>query len=128
MNGGQCGVCGDPWNSTVPRDHEIGGRLSIAGKSIIVRRYLTGGSANIIVELTATHRGYFEFRLCPIDDISGDATWDCLNKNLLSIHGQGADKRFRIHDSTPKKYQMTVDLPDGLECQHCVLQWKYSTG
>jgi hypothetical protein len=126
QNGGQCGVCGDVWNSTVPRDHELGGRY-VSG--IIVRRYKTSGTANVIVELTATHRGYFEFRLCPLDGLENgkDASWDCLNSYQLNIRGSN-NKQYIVDDSLPMKHQMTVELPDGLECQHCVLQWKYNTG
>ena len=126
-NGGQCGVCGDVWNSTEPRDHELGGRYATG---TIVRRYTTSGTANVIIELTATHRGYFEFRLCPLDQLptGRDASWDCLNQYQLNIRGS-ADKRYIIHDiASPTKLQMTVELPPGLECQHCVFQWKYNTG
>ena len=34
VNGGKCGVCGDPWDSPQPRDNEGGGRY---GKGTITR-------------------------------------------------------------------------------------------
>ncbi|GBL98540.1 hypothetical protein AVEN_111650-1 [Araneus ventricosus] len=39
MNGGKCGVCGDPWHLDVPRPNENGGKF---GNGIIVRTYKPG--------------------------------------------------------------------------------------
>ena len=35
------------------------------GKGIIVKRYNTGERITVTAEITANHKGYFEFRLCP---------------------------------------------------------------
>jgi len=35
-NGGKCGICGDDWSQSIPRDHEAGGRY---GNGIIGRKY-----------------------------------------------------------------------------------------
>jgi len=131
LNGGQCGVCGDMWNSTEPRDHELGGRYSTG---TIVRRYKKSGTVNVIIELTASHGGYFEFRLCPLDDQpeGRDASWDCLNRYLLNVRSKAVqsivDKKYEVDDSHPMIHQMTVELPADVECSHCVFQWKYNTG
>ncbi|GFQ64705.1 chitin-binding type-4 domain-containing protein [Trichonephila clavata] len=39
INGGKCGVCGDPWHLEVPRPNENGGKY---GNGIIVRTYKPG--------------------------------------------------------------------------------------
>jgi len=39
FNGGKCGICGDPFNQTHPRDNEDGG---IYDAGIIVRSYHAG--------------------------------------------------------------------------------------
>lgn len=128
MNGGRCGICGDAWNDPEPRDHELGGRYSTGQ---IVRRYRTSHVVNVIVQLTATHRGYFEFRLCPLSSSSpqswsDDASWKCLDSHVLDIVDTG--KRYRVVDDVPMMHQLSVKLPPGLKCRHCVFQWKYNTG
>ena len=41
------------------------GDLFRYGKGIIVKRYNTGERITVTAEITANHKGYFEFRLCP---------------------------------------------------------------
>lgn len=66
-----------------PRAHEAGGTY---GTGTLVRKYLTGTAITIRVELTANHRGYFEFRLCPVNDNRVDATQVChTSRNTLTI-------------------------------------------
>lgn len=76
--GGKCGECGDAYDLPIPRPHEYGGKY---GQGVTVRKYNPGSVMTIRVELTASHMGYFEFRLC--DDIN--ARQKCLDKNLLKI-------------------------------------------
>lgn len=76
MNGGKCGVCGDPFNSPQPRDNEYGGKY---GLGVIVRKYNPGSEVLLRIELTASHMGYFEFRVCP----DKNADQDCLDKYVL---------------------------------------------
>lgn len=77
-NKGKCGECGDAWDLPPPRPHEYGGAY---GKGVTVRKYNPGSTVTVRIELTASHMGYFEFRLC--DDIN--AKQSCLDKNLLRI-------------------------------------------
>lgn len=63
-----------------PRPHEAGGKY---GQGIIVRKYKTGSSFTIRVELTANHRGFFEFRLCPNNAVKRVATQQCLDRYVL---------------------------------------------
>lgn len=75
-NNGQCGVCGDAFDAPKPHDNEYGGKY---GLGVIVRKYNPGAEFLIRIELTASHMGYFEFRVCP--DKAG--TQECLDKYLL---------------------------------------------
>ncbi|GIY73092.1 chitin-binding type-4 domain-containing protein [Caerostris darwini] len=75
-NGGKCGVCGDSWDMPKPRPNEAGG---IYGRGIIVRSYKPGQVIKSTVEITANHRGFFEFKLCPHNDPSTEVTQDCLD-------------------------------------------------
>ncbi|XP_017065794.2 uncharacterized protein LOC108104322 isoform X2 [Drosophila eugracilis] len=77
-NGGKCGECGDAWDIPEPRPHEFGGQW---GQGLIVRSYEPGSNMTIRVELTASHMGYFEFRLCP----NRIAKQSCFDQNLLRI-------------------------------------------
>ncbi|OXA54698.1 hypothetical protein Fcan01_10849 [Folsomia candida] len=81
-NGGKCGECGDPYNSTRPRDNEHGG---LYGQGIITKTYRKGQEITISVEITATHMGYFEFRICNMDRNHGPENEACLNQNLLEL-------------------------------------------
>ncbi|XP_025423907.1 uncharacterized protein LOC112693172 [Sipha flava] len=129
-NGGKCGICGDPWDSPQPRLHEAGGKY---GLGVIVRRYKTGQPMIVRVELTANHRGYFEFRLCPNNAPKQVATQACLDKHVLRrVRTKDADDMFhetRYYPGTENKvYEMRYLLPDGMTCSQCVLQWKYVAG
>ena len=74
-NNGKCGPCGDPWNELPPRRHENGGFF---GNGVSVRRYSPGQVIDVEVELTSNHKGYFEFRLCPLSSVQEQQ--ECFNK------------------------------------------------
>lgn len=61
---GKCGPCGDAWDQATPRANEFGGKF---GNGVITRLYQTGQVIDVTVEITANHRGWFEFRLCQQD-------------------------------------------------------------
>lgn len=87
----------------------------------------------IRVELTANHRGYFEFRLCPNNAPKQVATQSCLDKYILRrFKTKDADETFhetRFYPGVENKvYEMRYTLPEGLTCSQCVLQWKYISG
>lgn len=122
-----------------PRPNEAGGKY---GLGVIVRRYKTGQPVIIRVELTANHRGYFEFRLCPNNAPKRVASQACLDKYVLqrartataaaAAANKDADDTFhetRFYPGTENRvYEMRYLLPDGLTCSQCVLQWKYVAG
>ncbi|KAH8379369.1 hypothetical protein KR009_004444, partial [Drosophila setifemur] len=126
-NGGKCGECGDAWDMPEPRPHENGGQW---GQGVIVRRYLPKSEMTIRVELTASHMGYFEFRLCP----KPNAKQACLDQNLLRILGGSPsqpsptdlDTRFYPRNGS-RIYEIKTQLPE-FTCDQCVLQWKYVAG
>ncbi|XP_062592172.1 uncharacterized protein LOC134253624 [Saccostrea cucullata] len=119
-NGGKCGICGDPWDGV--RENEAGGRYA---KGIISRRYKEGEIIEAQVKITASHLGYFEFRLCPNNDIHKPATQACLDQYIL--HQPNGSVRFMEQGRT-QVYVIKLQLPRGLTCSQCVLQWKYNAG
>ena len=82
----------------------------------------------IAVELTTQHGGWFEFRICPNNDVTTPATHECLNNNLLPL-ADGTGSRIYLQIKGPIGfYNTTLLLPMGLSCTQCVLQWKWHTG
>ncbi|KAK3608968.1 hypothetical protein CHS0354_029309 [Potamilus streckersoni] len=121
-NNGKCGLCGDPYQG--PRDNEAGGKYA---RGIIVRHYSTGQIIEVTIELTANHQGYFEFRICPHDDVTHPLTQECLNRTLLTIVGHGT--RYYIQNDIRQQFvHLLVQLPLDMTCTQCVLQWKYVAG
>ncbi|XP_055940722.1 uncharacterized protein LOC129971181 isoform X2 [Argiope bruennichi] len=120
-NGGKCGICGDAWDAPKPRPNEAGG---IYGKGIIVGNYKPGQEVKSIVELTANHKGFFEFKLCPHNDPKTVATQDCLDQYLLELaDGSG----IKYYPSTRTgKFVVNLRLPQHLTCSQCVFQWTYT--
>ena len=78
------------------------------------------------VELTSSHMGYFEFRLCPKQSAQELVTQECLNKYLLRL--ADGSTRYQVPDYTTRMHDIMVKLPDGIACNNCVLHWYYTTG
>ncbi|GFO08386.1 endonuclease-reverse transcriptase [Plakobranchus ocellatus] len=121
MNGGRCGVCGDPFDG--PRDHEAGGKYA---RGVIARQYSQGQTIEVSIELTKSHLGWFEFRLCPNNNPSRRVGQECLNRNLLRL--TDGSTRFQVLSWASRVYRIKMQLPAGLVCSQCVLQWKYNAG
>lgn len=81
----------------------------------------------IRVELTASHMGFFEFRLC--DNAFADQ--ECLDKRILKIEtgapampvANDLETRFYPRNGS-RIYEIRAKLPEGFKCGHCVLQWR----
>ncbi|XP_071098105.1 uncharacterized protein [Haliotis cracherodii] len=131
--GGTCGVCGDPWDP-VPRAHERGGRYYIGTPT---REYNEGDVIEVTTDVTANHRGWYEFRLCPYDDPDEDdietdgngnfreVSHACLDKHILETE----DGETRWYLPEPYKigtYTVKVKLPWGISCRNCLFQWKWN--
>ena len=128
--GGKCGVCGDGYNG--PREHEAGGKYA---KGIIVEQ-LPAGSTEMktTIQITSYHKGYFEFRICPHNDIRRPVAQECLDEYLMVIkEGTPESSYTRYYPDNPMvtgmdKYHLTLLIPRGIQCEQCVLQWTYNTG
>ena len=81
---------------------------------------------DIQVNITSNHKGYFEFRLCKKSSAKELVTQDCLNQNLLKT--TNGTTRFYLPSSDAMPFFPRVQLPAGLTCDNCVLQWWYRTG
>ncbi|KAL4714860.1 hypothetical protein ACJJTC_012532 [Scirpophaga incertulas] len=119
VNGGKCGVCGDAYDKREPRPHELGG---VYGTGLIVERYLAGSIISVVVDLTTSHRGSWQFKLCP-DPHNNDQ--ECFDQYPLELE-EGGNVYYPKKGSV--KYMLNYRLPSGLVCEHCVLQWRYTAG
>ncbi|KAH0554629.1 uncharacterized protein LOC123263577 [Cotesia glomerata] len=121
-NKGNCGICGDAWDIKPPRAHETGGKY---GNSIIVRKYKTNQLIPIKIQITANHRGYFEFGVCPMTTRGREVTQECLSKNILKMKNGTA----RYYPGPGNKiFEAYYKLPEDMTCGQCVLQWRYVAG
>merc|ERR1719239_790181 len=120
--GGKCGVCGDPWDGPWP--HQAPGGMFANGN--IVADYEEGSMIDVEVEVTTNHRGYFMYRLCPNNDVTQDPDQDCFDQFVLNTeHG---DPHLPITDWGLGWWNTRVQLPVGLTCDQCILQWTYTAG
>jgi len=121
QNAGRCGLCGDNFADPTPRRNELGGTF---GQGVIVQGYKAGSVIDVTVRLTANHKGYFYFRICNLDaERESDA---CFERYKIRTKA-GADT-YPLTTSAAKDYIISLQLPAGLSCKHCVMQWTYVAG
>jgi len=120
---GKCGICGDAFDAD-PKDHEApGGRFA---NGIIVKEYKSGDKMKVSVEVTANHKGFFTFKLCPNNNIHQDPTQECFDKHHLNL--ASGEVNFTVPDEGSKTFEMELELPEELSCDQCILQWTYRAG
>lgn len=132
VNEGKCGVCGDPWDAPEPRPNEAGGTY---GRGVIGRTYsLDKGFIDIDIEVMASVQGYFEFNICPNNDITQRVSRECLEEYPLRIMSR--DKKLsygrryypEILPGKPGHVSLALEIPEGMTCTQCVLQWRWHGG
>lgn len=117
-------MCGDDWALAKPRPHELGGKY---GQGVIVKSYKSGDLLPVTVKITANHKGKFVFKLCNLDASAGRGESDeCFDANVLLLKDGSVE--YALPSSQPGWFEVTVQLPKGLKCEHCVLQWTYVAG
>jgi len=119
-NNGKCSICGEDYGLAV-KQYEKGGPMY---RGLVVRQYTQGQRIETVVDVTANHYGYFEFRLCSLDKNgggkNGEATQECLNKQMLKdLNG---NTQIFIQRGFFGKINTTLVLPAKLTCKHCVFQ------
>ena len=117
---GKCGVCGDEYGIQNPKFTYPG---AFARNPPIVRHYREGQRIEVKIKITANHLGYFTFRLAPL--VNQPIRQSELDKNLLRMPDGNAEWKLPPANGD---YTISLQLPRGLTCDHCVLQWWWSTG
>jgi len=120
--GTDCGPCGDPLTQAVPRPNEMRGSWY---RGIITGRYTAGQIIDIDVDLTQSHLGFMEFRLCTNPGNGGGETQACFNQHVLQRADGGGSRT--IVDRTGM-YNVRYRLPANVRCARCVIQWNYRAG
>ncbi|KZS12834.1 Uncharacterized protein APZ42_022080 [Daphnia magna] len=77
VNKGKCGVCGDPFDEII-KPHEAPGGAFATGT--ITRTYTEGQVIPVKIDITALHKGYYEFKLCPNNNVRQDPSQECFNR------------------------------------------------
>lgn len=124
LNGGKCGICGDPWNSW-PRQNEAPHGLYATG--IISKTYRQGSIIPVVLDITANHQGHFTFSLCPNNDIWADPDQDCFDRFVLRT-GKDGSEAYQVNDYITGLRLVYVHLPRMVSCEQCILQWTYTAG
>ncbi|XP_033761477.1 uncharacterized protein LOC117343245 [Pecten maximus] len=119
--GGKCGLCGDAYDQPAPRDNEAGGKYA---KGVISEYYTQDSVIEITAKITTNHLGYFEYRLCENNDITKTITRECL-KHLLVNPDTGETKHYI--GKTKDDIVTRLQLPKGVTCSQCIVQWRYHT-
>ena len=117
-NSGKCGECGDAWDLARPRPGESGGQY---GRGVTVRSYTPGQLIEVRVDVTANHRGHFQFGLCP-ENRDSEA---CFQRNPVRF--EDGSEKFFIRQGTGT-HRVRLRLPAGVTCDTCILQWRYVAG
>ncbi|KAK3599706.1 hypothetical protein CHS0354_037179 [Potamilus streckersoni] len=119
---GKCGICGDPWQG--PREHEAGGQFA----TDIIGRCYSADSKNITVQIliTAWHKGYFIFKMCPHNNPKTNASQHCFDQYPLQLVDGGY--KYDITNNDAHTHNILLNLPQGLTCTQCILQWTYIAG
>lgn len=116
-NKGKCGVCGDPYHFkqgealyTFPGKYANG---------TITRTYIEGEEIKVLVDVTSNHQGYFTFSLGKIG--KPPITQEKLTYVLKQP--DSGDTKWKINSTKNRVFEITLELPRGLTCEHCVIQW-----
>nr|CAI5847827.1 unnamed protein product [Callosobruchus analis] len=120
INGGRCGVCGDAFDAPHPQDNENTGTY---GEGAIVAEYLNGSVIDVHIQLTANHKGYFNYSLCelPNPDLPEPGE-ECFFPLALEDN----TSKYNV-DSTEFQILNRVRLPN-MTCSRCVFRWSYTAG
>lgn len=95
---------------------------------MITRNYRVGSVIKTSVQLTANHKGYFVFKICPAISSIREVTQSCLDSNPLKVINSPNPLRYYVPDKLSRVFNVTLRLPPTLTCQRCVIQWTYTTG
>lgn len=125
-NNYKCGVCGDSYLQARPRDNEWGGKYGSSG--LIPRTYESSEEIPIAIQLTAHHKGFFQFKICEMTPDMATEDEDCFNSSDSIMELADGSTIWDVNNGSTGIFNGKIRLPDDLSCEHCVIQWRYHTG
>jgi len=138
-----CGVCGDPLDAEVKQHEPPSGKFATG---TIGKVYESGQEVEVTIDITANHKGFFEFRLCANDEPMAVVNQTCFDEHMLPVLNGNesglpiptdsdlifdASKngfKYFLPPQIVKKYKPVVQLPEGVKCNACIFQWRYRAG
>ena len=120
QNKGKCGVCGDAYHIANPKYVYPG---EYAKDGFITKTYKEGETIQVTIKITSNHQGFFRFSVGKL--VNRPITQNQLDHVLLQPDGSNT---WQLHSSENGEYHIKLDLPKGLTCDHCVLQWWWTVG
>ncbi|WAR30062.1 hypothetical protein MAR_003630, partial [Mya arenaria] len=104
-------------NELFCENEDIGGKY-VTGT--IVRSYVMGSKIDVTIKLTANHRGWWEFRLCPLRNSNTAVTMECLDQHVLVIEDEST--RYDLvknYVNGAGSFHVKLQLPDDVTCENC---------
>lgn len=77
---------------------------------------------DIEIDLTTSHLGNMEFRLCA--NPQNGENQNCFNQNVLQLVNGGT----KLPAGPTGLMRAQVRLPQNVRCDRCVIQWNYRAG
>lgn len=146
----RAGVCGDLKNGR--QEHIRGGQYYFNGR--IIRTYRKGGILKVGHAIIAHHNGFIEVHVCDVQKCGGEISEKCFQRGFCyqlqrarnSKCDSGLAKECApIDRNYPGRWYLPCSrnrrsgfeiypaenalfrLPNGLTCEHCVLQWYWTS-
>ncbi|XP_068681915.1 uncharacterized protein [Montipora foliosa] len=115
-NKGKCGVCGDAYH--LKKREALYTYPGKFATGTITKVYTEGQEIEVLVDVTSNHNGGFTFRVGDIGD--PPITQEKLKHVLKQPNGA---TEWKINSKFNTVFKIRLQLPKGLTCDHCVLQW-----
>lgn len=104
-------------------DHAACGRAQYDAPGPTQAVWAAGQTVDLVVEVTAAHKGHMYFGLCPS---SQPPTPACFAQHWLVA--ENGLPYWDLGDKGTGTYPMRFKLPPGFSCEKCTLWWWYLTG
>ncbi|XP_043471880.1 uncharacterized protein LOC122504726 [Leptopilina heterotoma] len=88
--------------------------------------YNSGDTIHVKVEITANHKGHFQFQLCPLNNSMEMEEEECFEKYPLPL--VDGSYKYALPTDNVGFFETDIILPKGISCDHCVLRWEYIAG
>ena len=80
------------------------------------------------LDITAHHKGFFEFKICKMEPSDFTENAACFESDESIMTLDDGKQQWDVTGGSTGHYYGKVRLPDDLSCDHCVIQWRYHAG